>query len=75
MKGENNMIKIYHPFKMVAEYKDGFEAEIGGYDEFDCMGKIVDLTGKHGSVTWYSGVNDDDYVDGEYVGRENFIES
>lgn len=28
---------------------------------------------KHGELTWYSGVCDENYVDGEYVGRENFI--
>ena len=37
------------------------------------MYKLIELQEKHGELTWYSGVCDEDYVDGEYIGRENFI--
>ena len=46
---------------------------VGSFDEEDCMMKLIAKQEKHGELTWYSGVNDEDYVDGEYVGRENFI--
>ncbi len=66
-------MKILYPWKMVGEYEDGYEAEVGGNDEEDCMCKLIDLAEKHGSLTWYSGLCDEDYAAGEYVGEENFI--
>ena len=41
--------------------------------EEDCMYLIASDQAKHGECLMYTGVNDEDYVDGEYVGRENFI--
>lgn len=61
------------PWKMVGTYEDDYEAEVGGEDEADCMYKLIELTEKHGDLTWYSGFSDEDYADGEYIGRENFI--
>lgn len=66
-------MKIYFPWKMVGKYADGYEAIVGGFDEDDCMYKLVYLQDKHGNLTWYSGYEDEDYSCGEYVGRENFI--
>ena len=57
-------VKLCFPWMMVGRYAD---------DEEDCMMKLIAKQEKHGELTWYSGVNDEDYVDGEYVGRENFI--
>ena len=66
-------MKICFPWRMVGRYADDEEIYVGGYDEEDCMCKLIDKQEKHGELTWYSGVNDEDYVDGEYIGRENFI--
>ena len=54
-------------------YTDDEEITVSGFNEEDCMYKLIDLQEKHGALTWYSGINDEDYVDGEYIGRENFI--
>lgn len=62
-----------YPWKMFAEYNDGFEAEINGLSEDDCMEKIATLQIEHGECMWYSGAEDEDYVGGEYIGRENMI--
>lgn len=64
---------IYYPWKMVARYSDGEEIEVSGNSEEDCMEKLADLEDKHGEMTWYSGVSDEDYQSGEYIGRDNFI--
>lgn len=37
------------------------------------MIKLINLEEKHGALTWYSGVCDEDYQGGEYIGSENFI--
>lgn len=67
------MIKILTPWKMVGRYADDEEIIVGGYDEEDCMYKLIAKQEQHGELVWYTGINDEDYVDGEYVGRENFI--
>ena len=64
---------ILTPWKMIGRYADDEEIEIGGCDEEDCMCKLIDLQEKHGELVWYSGMCDEDYVDGEYIGRENFV--
>lgn len=66
-------LNIMWPWKMVATYADGEEIEVGGHSEEDCMEKLCDLEEKHGDMTWYSGVTDEDYQSGEYIGRDNFI--
>lgn len=71
-RGENAM-NIVWPWKMVGRYTDGEEITVCGYSEDDCMNKLISLMEKHGDLTWYSGVSDEDYADGEYIGAENFI--
>lgn len=66
-------VRVLYPWKMVARHADGEEIEVGGFSEEDCMEKLCDLEEQHGEMTWYSGVTDEDYVAGEYVGRDNFI--
>lgn len=66
-------INVLYPWKMVGRYEDDFEITVGGFDESDCMGKLIDLQEKHGKLEWYSGFSDEDYEAGEYIGRENFI--
>lgn len=61
------------PWKMVGQYSDGKEITVCGNSEEDCMASLIDLEEKHGSLTWYSGVTDEDYQFGEYIGRDNFI--
>lgn len=67
------MAQICWPWKMVGRYADEEEIEVGGFSEEDCMTKLIDLQEKHGELTWYSGVTDEDYQFGEYIGRDNFI--
>ena len=65
---------ILESWRVCGEYKDGFTVTVGGNDEEDCMQRLIDLQEKHGDLTWYSGYVDQDYVVGEYIGRENFID-
>jgi len=53
------------PWKMVGRYTDGFEEEVIGRDEGDCIGKLAEMQYLHGKLYWYTGVNDDEYIDGE----------
>ncbi|MCD8286089.1 MAG: hypothetical protein LUD50_02550 [Clostridia bacterium] len=66
-------VKVMYRWLMYAEYADGFRTNVGGYDEDDCMADIFDLMDEHGECTFYTGVSDEDYECGEYIGRENFI--
>lgn len=66
-------INFIYPWKMVGRYIDDFEITVGGYNEKDCIEKLIDLEKKHGKLKWYSGFSDEDYEAGEYIGRENFI--
>lgn len=70
---EKTMVKICYPWKMCGRYEDNFESTIGGYNEEDCMEKLIDLQEKHGALERYSGFCDEDYKAGEYIGKENFI--
>ena len=60
-------MKILYPFKMAGRYEDDTEIEVGGFDEEDCMCKLIEIhdSGKHGNLVWYSGVTDEEYIDGE----------
>ncbi len=58
---------ILYPWKIAAEFADGYETIISGNDEDDCMYKIGNLISKHGDPVWYSGYCDDNYIDGEYI--------
>ena len=57
-------------FALVARYEDDEEITFYGKDEDDCVSKMADAQDKHGYATWYSGVNDNDYVEGEYCPME-----
>lgn len=67
------MVRICFPWKMVGKYDDDYEIEVSGFSEEACMAKLINLSEIHGNLVWYSGVCDEDYEGGEYVGRENFI--
>jgi len=67
------MVKVCYPFVMYGEYEDGSDATVGGFDEEDCMGKLIGLIDKHGMLTYYTGISDEDYSAGECIGRDNFI--
>ena len=64
---------IKYPFYYYAEYADGASLYFKGFSEDECIENIAKEAENHGECTLYTGVNDDDYVDGEYVGSENFI--
>lgn len=68
-----NGCRLVTAWKMVAEYEDGEMLYFHGDNEDECMVEISNKEEIHGKCTWYSGYSDEDYVDGEYVGRENFI--
>lgn len=67
------MARICWPWRIAARFTDGEEIEVGGNSEEDCMERLAALEEKHGEMTWYSGVSDEDYANGEYIGRDNFI--
>lgn len=60
-------MKILTQWKMVGRYADDEEICVGGYDEEDCVCKLIEKQGQHGELTWYSGVNDEDYIDGKLI--------
>jgi len=60
-------INILYPYKMVGRYEDGFEIEVGGNDEGDCIWYLDKYSENHGELVWYSGVCDDYYIDGELI--------
>ena len=61
----------YDKWKFYAEYADGSEIYFEGRSEEDCIGQIADAEKEHGKCLFYTGVNDDEYIDGEYVGRDD----
>lgn len=65
--------KLKYPWVLLGEFEDGYSTERGGNSEEDCMYKLLELEDRHGKLTWYGGLCDEDYSDGEFVGRENFI--
>lgn len=66
-------MEIFYPWKIQGRYSDGFETEISGESEEDCMEKLLDLCVRHGDLEWYSGVCNENYEQGEYIGAENYI--
>ena len=66
-------VKVIYPFKMIGRYEDESEVIVGDSNEENCMYKLCKLEDKHGSLIWYACYCDEDYVDGEYVGSDNFI--
>lgn len=61
---------VLYPYKMYAEFEDGYCGEFGGPDEGWCIQDIADAQEKHGECKWYTGVNDDHYYDGELMEEE-----
>ena len=53
-------MKVLYPWKMIGRYADGEEIEVGGFDEEDCMTRLISKIEKHGDLVWYSGVSDED---------------
>lgn len=64
---------IFYPWKMYGEYEDKSDYIVYGENEEECMMKLIELMEKHGKLIYYTGVSDEDYVAGEYIGRDNFI--
>lgn len=67
--------KVCYPWVVIGEFEDGYSYEMPGNDIGDCIAKLDKLTAKHGDLIWYGGLNDEDYVDGEYVGSDNKLMS
>lgn len=67
------MIKVIYPWKMVGRFADGTETCGLGLCEEDALMSLINLIPIHGNLDWYSGYCDEDYVDGQYIGRENMI--
>ena len=62
--------KVCYPWVMIGEFEDGYSYEMGGNDIGDCLSRLEKLEAKHGEMTWYGGLNDEGYVDGEYIGPD-----
>lgn len=58
---------------MIGRYADDEEIIVGGYYEEECMCSLIAKEEKHGKLVWYSGVTDDNYISGEYIGERNEI--
>ena len=58
---------ILTPYKMYAEFEDGYGGNYGGNDEGECIQEICDAQELHGECKWYTGVNDDYYYDGYLI--------
>lgn len=69
---ENNN-QFCTPWKMYAEYEDGTSLYFFGDSEEDCMCSIEELTCKHGDCTYYTVIDDENYSNGKYIGKDNFI--
>lgn len=67
------MVNVNYLWKMIGRYANDKEVIVGGFDEEDCMNKLINLIKRNGELVWYSGYTDEDYEAGEYIGRENFI--
>ena len=67
------MRAINYPYMMLFRFADDYETTVGGNDEGDCIWKADKMRETHGDIIYYTGICDEDYADGEYVGRENFI--
>ena len=62
-------VNVIRPWKLYAEFEDGHSQEFGGYDEDDCMAKMIQMhnSGKHGDAVFYTGVTDECYEAGERI--------
>lgn len=60
--------RICYPWVMIGEFEDGYSYEMPGNDIGDCIYKLQNMESKHGDLVWYGGLNDEEYVDGEYIG-------
>ena len=67
------MGKICYPWCFYAEYKDGTKCYFYGNSEDECMQKVCDAISIYGECEYYTGIDDEDYAAGEYIGRDNFI--
>lgn len=63
------------PFAVEFNFEDGFEIVIMGSSEAECVESAVNKYGnQHGVVTWYGGVNNDYYADGELITKDDASE-
>jgi len=58
-------MKILSPWLMYAEYEDGYAGYFGGDNESICMCDIIEAEQRHGSCTYYTGVENDYYTEGQ----------
>lgn len=58
---------LYFPWRFWAEYEDGFETYIQGDSEDECIETIAKFKELHGECIYYTGVNDEVYVDGRCI--------
>lgn len=53
-------------YKFYGEYSDGYRTYMYGHTEEEAIQNLIDLMDKHEELIFYTGVNDEYYVDGEY---------
>jgi len=63
--------RIFYPARYLGEFEDGYSCEVGGNDIGDCLYRLTQLEDKHGQLVWYGGLNDENYIDGEYTSTED----
>lgn len=44
-------MKVLYPWKMIGRYADDEEIEVGGFDEEDCMTRLISKIEKHGGFS------------------------
>lgn len=63
--------RILYLARYLGEFEDGYSCEVGGNDIGDCLYRLTQLEDKHGQLVWYGGLNDENYIDGEYTSTED----
>lgn len=58
--------KIYHAFRLVAQFADGQRLYFDGLTEQQAQQRMEAAQAQHGDITWYDGVTDIDYEHGRY---------
>ena len=49
---KESIMKVLYPWKMIGRYADDEEIEVGGFDEEDCMTRLISKIEKHGDLVW-----------------------
>lgn len=62
----DDMQQIFPAFRLVAQFADGQRLTFDGLTEQQAMERMEAAQAQHGDITWYDGVTDLHYENGEY---------